>query len=65
METIITQKHTGIVISKDSSLLYGRQLEVKINDTYFINPSLTYNEWDSLQIGDIVTIKSLRLVYPK
>ena len=59
--------YTGVVVSKDSSLLYGRQLECKVTNTHFINPSLNFDEWDSLQIGDTVYInpETLKLVYER
>ena len=61
----LNPNYVGVVTKKSSSLLYGRQLESKISQRHYVNPSLTFTEWDSLQIGDKIIIdpNTLKLVY--
>jgi len=47
---IITEKYTNVP-----------KVLCKVNDTHYVEPSITVNQWDSLKIGDTLKIKKKTL----
>ena len=48
--------YEAIVNTKTSNMNYGIQLDAKVHDNYYVHPRLTFNQWDSLQVGDSILI---------
>jgi len=53
----------AVVISKGTGMMGQIELEAKIDDYNYVIPSLTVNQWDSLNVGDkiIVSRKTFKL----